>query len=41
MVLLAHIRAAFAVSNETYGSPRMAYEVRELGFSVGRRVSPA
>jgi putative transposase len=26
MVLLAHIRSAFAASNETYGSPRMVHE---------------
>lgn len=37
MVLLAHIRAAFAGSNETYGSPRMMHELRDLGFAVGRR----
>lgn len=36
-VLLTHIRAAFATSNETYGSPRMVYELREAGFDVGRR----
>ncbi len=37
MRLLAHIRAAFAQSNETYGSPRMVHELREAGFTVGRR----
>lgn len=37
MVLLAHIRAAFQGSNETYGSPRMMHELRDLGFAVGRR----
>ena len=37
MTLLAHIRAAFTQSNETYGSPRMVYELREAGFDVGRR----
>ena len=37
MVLLAHIRAAFAGCNETYGSPRMMYELRDLGFAVRRR----
>ena len=30
MVLLAHVRSAFALSNGTYGSPRMT---RELLFS--------
>jgi len=37
MTLLAHIRAAFAQSNETYGSPRMVHELRAAGFTVGRR----
>jgi len=37
MALLAHIRTAFAHSNETYGSPRMVHELREAGFDVGRR----
>jgi len=35
--LLAHIRAAFTQSNETYSSPRMVHELREAGFDVGRR----
>jgi putative transposase len=37
MVLLAHIRSAFAASNETYGSPRMVHELRDDGLAVGRR----
>ncbi len=37
MVLLAHIRNAFALSNETYGSPRMTRELQEEGLCVGRR----
>ena len=37
MVLLAHVRSAFALSNSTYGSPRMARELRDNGFTVGRR----
>lgn len=37
MVLLAHIRNAFALSNETYGSPRMTADLREEGLAVGRR----
>lgn len=37
IILLAHIRAAFHESNETYGSPRMVHELREKGFYVGRR----
>ena len=37
MVLLAHVRSAFAVSNGTYGSPRMTRELRDNGFAVGRR----
>ena len=36
MILLAHIRAQFATSNETYGSPRMHVELTEDGLSVGR-----
>ena len=35
MVLLAHIRAEFATSNETYGSPRMHAELTESGLGVG------
>ena len=31
MVLLAHIRSAFALSNATYGSPRMTRELRDDG----------
>ena len=37
MVLLAHVRAAFAVSNSTYGSPRMVHELRDNGLAIGRR----
>lgn len=37
MVLLAHARSAFALSNGTYGSPRMVHELRENGLAVGRR----
>lgn len=36
IVLLAHIRAEFATSNETYGSPRMHAELKERGLAVGR-----
>ena len=36
MVLLAHIRSQFALSHETYGSPRMHVELCEDGVSVGR-----
>ncbi len=36
MVLLAHIRAQFATSNETYGAPRMYVELQEDGLDVGR-----
>jgi putative transposase len=35
MILLAHIRAEFAASNETYGSPRMHAELKESGLAVG------
>ena len=37
MVLLAHVRSAFAVSNATYGSPRMTRELQDAGLAVGRR----
>src|SRR5258708_22979298 len=37
MVLLAHVRSAFALSNGTYGSPRMTRELRDSGLTVGRR----
>jgi len=37
LVLLAHVRSAFRLSNGTYGSPRMTHELREQGLSVGRR----
>ena len=35
-MLLAHIRSAFALSNATYGSPRMTRELRDDGITVGR-----
>lgn len=37
LVLLAHVRSAFTLSNETYGSPRMTHELREQGLTAGRR----
>ena len=37
MVLRAHIRNAFSLSNGTYGSLRMTYDPKADGFSVGRR----
>ena len=37
LVLLAHVRSAFALSNRTYGSPRMTHELRDQGLRVGRR----
>jgi putative transposase len=37
MVLLAHIRSAFALSHATYGSPWMTRELQDSGLSVGRR----
>jgi putative transposase len=35
LVMLAHIRAEFVTSNETYGSPRMHAELQEQGLSIG------
>ena len=35
LVMLAHIRAEFSTSNETYGSPRMHAELREQGLEIG------
>ena len=37
LVLLAHIRSAFTLSNGTYGSPRMTRELQDEGVQVGRR----
>jgi putative transposase len=37
LVLLAHARSAFALSNGTYGSLRMTRESQGNGFAVGRR----
>ena len=37
MLLLAHVRSAFSLSNGTYGSPRMMCELRDGGFTIGRR----
>ncbi|MFC0193626.1 IS3 family transposase [Aureimonas pseudogalii] len=37
LMLLAHVRSAFALSNETYGSPRMVHELRDNGLGIGRR----
>ena len=41
MMILAHIRNQFALSRDTYGSPRMHVELNEAGIEVGRhRVIP-
>ena len=37
VVLLAHVRSAFAVSNGTYGSPRMTRDLQDDGLAIGRR----
>jgi putative transposase len=37
LLLLSHIRTAFARSNGTYGSPRMTRELQDEGLEVGRR----
>lgn len=36
-VLSAHIRASFARSHESYGSPRMTRELQAQGLKIGRR----
>ena len=36
MIFLAHIRARFAASNGTYGSPRMQVDLCEDGLTIGR-----
>jgi len=35
MVYLAHIRTAFALSNGTYGSPRMHRDLIDEGHKIG------
>ena len=37
MIYLAHIRTAFALSNGTYGSPRMHRDLVDEGHEIGRR----
>ena len=37
MVLLAHVRAAFRRSRESYGAERVHHELAENGIEVGRR----
>lgn len=37
MLILAHVRSAYALSHETYGSPRMTRELQDSGFAIGRR----
>jgi putative transposase len=37
LVLLAHVRSAFQLSNGTYGSPRITRELQDAGLTVGRR----
>lgn len=35
--VLAHIREHYALSNRTYGRPRMTMELKEAGLDVGER----
>ncbi len=37
LVMLAHVRSAYSLPNETYGSPRMTRELQDQGGGVGRR----
>ena len=41
LVLLAHVRSAFSLSHETYGSPRMTHELREQGLAATRGAADA
>ena len=36
-VLMAHIRIAFAASGETYGAPRVHYELRAAGLPTSTK----
>lgn len=36
MVMLAHVRSAYALSHETYGSPRVTRDLQDSGFAIGR-----
>ncbi|MCM2438776.1 IS3 family transposase [Agrobacterium vitis] len=35
--MLAHVRSAYALSHETYGSPRMTRELQDSCFAIGQR----
>jgi hypothetical protein len=35
--MLAHVRLNYALSHETYESPRMTRELQDSGFANGRR----
>jgi len=37
LVLLAHVRSAFALSSGTSGSPRLTRQLQDAGLAVGRR----
>jgi putative transposase len=39
LVLLAHIRSAYALSHETYGSPRLTHELQDESLKVGCRTA--
>ena len=41
MVLLEHVRSAFALSSGTYGRPRMTRELRDGGLTSAAAGSPA
>jgi putative transposase len=36
-MMLAHVRSAVALSNGTYGSPRMTRKLQDDGLAIGRR----
>jgi putative transposase len=35
--MLTHVRSAFTLPNNTYGSPRMTRDLQDKGFAIGRR----
>lgn len=38
LILPAHVRSAYSLSHESYGSPRMTHELSQQGLEAERRV---